>query len=405
MATDQSKADTHLPQQPGGASQVAEILNSVDATKLLRRLREYRLNGGRRTYQPTALWRAYLASFILNLSSTNDLIRRLQGDPALRLLCGFSTLPHRTTFNRFINRLSQHCDLVDACLTPLTEQLRELLPGLGEKVAVDSTPIISHSNPRKGSDPDASWTAKKDPKSNSEDGLVWYWGYKLHLVVDAVHHVPLAGYTTTAKRNDSPELPPLLDRTQDAYPWLKMKYVMADRGYDARSNYADVEERGGAMICPMRKKPNTDDQLHGVFTKDGTPTCMGMALMQYVRTDSEKGHLYRCPQSGCHLQTRKGVVYCQDDLWVSPKEEDNPRLHGPVRRNSAEWRQLYRLRQSVERVFKSMKQSRRLNAHCARGLARVALHASMSVLAYSATLLVQTLAGAERPRWMVRRVA
>ncbi len=129
-----------------------------------------------------------------------------------------------------------------------------------------------------------------------------------------------------------------------------------------------------------------------------------MALMQYVRTDPKKGHLYRCPQAGCHLQTRKGVVYCQDELWVSPKAEDNPRLHGPVRRNSAEWRQLYRLRQSVERVFKSMKQSRRLNGHCVRGLKRVALHAAMSVLAYSATLLVQTLAGAERPRWMVAKV-
>ena len=98
-------------------------------------------------------------------------------------------------------------------------------------------------------------------------------------------------------------------------------------------------------------------------------------------------------------------MYCQDELWVSPKEEGNPRLHGPVRRNSAEWRQLYGLRQSVERVFKSLKQSRRLNSHCVRGLKRVALHASMSVLAYSATLLVQTLAGAERPRWMVRKVA
>ena len=406
MATHQSKSGTPAAQPLGGGSHIAEILNSVDATRLLRRLREYRLNGGRRTYQPAALWRAYMLSFILNTRSTNELINRLKESAELRLMCGFSsTLPHRTTFSRFISRLSQHRDLVDACLAPLTSQLRELLPGLGEKVAVDSTPVISHSNPRRGSDPEASWTAKKDPKSNSKDGLVWYWGYKLHLVVDAVHHVPLAGYTTTAKRHDSPELPPLLDRTQQAYPWLEMKYVMADRGYDARSNYADVEERGGAMICPMRKKPNTDDQLHGVFTKDGTPTCMGMALMQYVRTDSEKGHLYRCPQAGCHLQTRKGVVYCQDDLWVSPKEEDNPRLHGPVRRDSGEWRQLYRLRMSVERVFKSMKQSRRLNAHCARGLARVALHASMSVLAYSATLLVQTLAGAERPRWMVAKVA
>ena len=147
MATNQSKAAHAFAQADTG---VVAILDSIDASKLLRRLNEYHLGGGPHTYRTISLWRAYLLSFVLNLTSTNALIRRLQDDPALRLLCGFSKLPHRTTFNRFINRLSQHRDLVDACLAPLTGQLRELLPGLGEKVAVDSTPVMSHSNPAKG---------------------------------------------------------------------------------------------------------------------------------------------------------------------------------------------------------------------------------------------------------------
>ena len=88
-------------------AQLAETLDAVDATKVLDRLRSYRPTG-RQGYPLRALWRSYLASFVLNLPSTNALIRRLQDDPALRALCGFTELPHRTTFNRFNSRLSHH---------------------------------------------------------------------------------------------------------------------------------------------------------------------------------------------------------------------------------------------------------------------------------------------------------
>ena len=64
------------------------------------------------------------------------------------------------------------------------------------------------------------------------------------------------------------------------------------------------------------------------------------------------------------------------------------------------------LRQAVERVFKSLKESRRLERHCVRGLKKVALHATMSVLAFQATALVHLEAGEQDElRWMVRKVA
>ena len=409
MAVFKPNLDTPAVQAPGFA-QLTEIINAVDATKIVRRLNEYRLEGGPRTYQIISFWRAYLASFALNLSSTNALIRRLRGDPALRLLCGFSgTVPHRTTFNRFITRLSRHHDLVADTIAPLTDDLRKMIPDLGKKVAVDSTDIHSHSVRRKlgkpSSDSEADWGVKN--KARAKDGTEWFWGYKLHFAVDAVHQVPLGGYVTPGNNNDSPHLPRILDIVQERHPWVSLNYVMADRGYDAQSNYRNVLKRDGTLICPLRRKPKSSDGglYDDVFTRDGTPTCVGMALMKYVRSDSKKGHLYRCPRAGCNLQNRKGVVYCQDEFWVNPLEEDNPRLHGPVRRDSAEWKQLYRLRYSVERVFKSMKESRRLDSHYVRGMAKVALHAVMSWMAYSATMLVKMLHDEEDVRWMVERVA
>ena len=125
--------------------------------------------------------------------------------------------------------------------------------------------------------------------------------------------------------------------------------------------------------------------------------------MEYVRSDPLKGHLYRCRRERCHLKDRKGVRYCADEVWEN--RSDNPRLFGPLAQKSPVWKALYRLRQAVERVFKGMKESRRLERHCVRGLRAISLHAVMSVLAFTATVLLQTLAGASEPRWMVRRVA
>ena len=383
-----------------------ETLDAIDPTELLDRLQSYRPTG-RQGYPLNALWRAYLLSFVLDLPSTNALIRRLHDDRKLRLLCGFSTLPHRTTFNRFIARLGHHRDLVEDCMAVLTARLRDLLPGLGEKVAVDSTTVRSHSNPHRRnrqtgqvSDPEASWTAKNS--AGGKDQKEWSWGYKFHLMADATYGIPLFGYTTTASRNDSPELPRLMDKATETLSWLNPRYVMADKGYDSRANHEATAGHDAVLVCPARRKANSA-LYEGIYTEKGVPTCIGMVEMDYVRSDPQKGHLYRCRREACHLETRKGVRYCADEVWENRR--DNPRLFGPLRQKSPKWKALYRLRQAVERVYKGMKESRRLERHCVRGLRDVSLHAAMSVLAFAATVLVQTLVGDVDQLWMVRRVA
>ena len=125
---------------------LAEIFATLDDSALLAKLQEYRPTG-RQGYPLKALWRAYVGSFVLNLPHTNALIRRLEDDDGFRLLCGFGTLPHRTTFNRFILRLSRHPDLVELCFAQLTGQIKALLPDLGKETAVDATTVRSHCAP------------------------------------------------------------------------------------------------------------------------------------------------------------------------------------------------------------------------------------------------------------------
>ena len=193
-----------------------------------------------------------------------------------------------------------------------------------------------------------------------------------------------------------------MTRATKTLPWLDSRYVVADKGYDSRAAHENVKAFGGVLVCPARR-PSHADLYEGIYTSEGVPTCLGMVEMDYVRSDPERGHLYRCPRGGCHLRGRKGVKYCADEFWEN--RSDNPRLFGPLRQKSQAWKDLYSKRQSVEQVNKSLKESRRLERHFVRGLSYMALHITMSVLAYSATVLVNLLAGEARPRWMVRKVA
>ena len=129
--------------------ELAAVFSSLVDAALLARLQDYRPTG-RPGYPLKALWRAYVASFILNLPHTNALIRRLEDESDFRYLCGFfGPLPHRTTINRFIQRLSHHVDLVEACFADLTHQLKTLIPELGAEVAIDSTTVRSHCSPNR----------------------------------------------------------------------------------------------------------------------------------------------------------------------------------------------------------------------------------------------------------------
>ena len=395
----------HYGRQPiAPQGELTEILSSLDDAALLARLCAYRWTG-RPGYPLQALWRAYVASFVLNLPHTNALIRRLEDDFSFRALCGFRELPHRTTFNRFIQRLSHHTDLVERCFAELTRQIRMLIPDLGTEVAVDSTTVRSHCSPHRKpiSDPEASWTAKNS--TQAKDGKKeWRHGYKVHMVADANYGLPLAHVVTTAKRNDSPVLPSMIAHAEALHDWFRPSVVVADRGYDAQSNHEYLWGKGILPIIHMRRKAG-DGLYEGIYTEQGIPTCIGMVPMEYVRSDPERGHLYRCRDEGCALaKVRHGTRYCDTEVWEDPQR--NIRLFGAIRRDGPEWKALYVKRQAIERVFKSMKESRRLERHCVKGMRQIALHAMMSALTYQATALARLRLGeGESMRWMVRKVA
>jgi len=78
----------------------------------------------------------------------------------------------------------------------------------------------------------------------------------------------------------------------------------------------------------------------------------------------------------------------QSDLGqTSPTITD--RFGYRVKRGTEEFAALYRKRAAVERVNSRLKDKRRLDSHCQRGLQKVNLHCTMAVIAMSAMALAK----------------
>ena len=411
MARTNNRQSLSETQFTGQAQEFAEILANLDDAALLNRLQAYR-RYGRTGYPPRALWRAYFCSFLLNLSSTNDLIRILRHRPDLRALCGFEDdeLPVRTTFNRFLNRLKLHVDLVEQISAGLVNKIREWLPDIGQQVAIDGTAVYAHSRGKGDretwSDQEADWGYKHSARSKN-DKAVLHFGYKVHMVADANHGLPLAHFTTAANASEMKLMPRYIEHAEELYDWFKPEVVIADKGYDSLWNHEWLNHKGIKPVIPLRRLPKGAGEWHdGIYTDEGAPTCVGQVPMTYVRTDPEQGYLYRC--TGCHLASKgKGASrFCNTENWENWRTTRNLRLVCAIRRGSEEWEETYSRRQHVERVFKGMKESRRLERHHVRGLAHVSLHAQMSALSFQATALANLQQGrTHEVRWMKKRVA
>ena len=127
--------------------------------------------------------------------------------------------------------------------------------------------------------------------------------------------------------------------------------------------------------------------------------------MKYVRTDPDTGHhLFRCQPQGCPLLGQGLVPNCQDQIWENP--QDNLRVIGVLPRSSRAWGRLYRMRMSIERVFRSLKHSRGLEGQCVRGIPKILLHSTVSVLTFLTTSMARIRNGhPDQMRQMTVKVA
>jgi len=365
------------------------VLDALPAEPLLHALEREHLRPGS-GYSPRVLWACLFAGIVYQIPTIAELRRHLASNPHLRLLCGLGSaaVPSPATFSRFLAQLTRHQPAVDALFTATVRALAAYLPDLGQSVAADSTDLHawSQGHRRHPADPDASWSAKGTKGPGKVRGeKYWWFGYKLHLLVDTTHELPTAFRVTTAKTADTKELVPLLDQQVHRLPATCLATVLADAGYDSTANCQSIVARGAVPVIPLNL--GGEKAPPGITNAQGTPLGpRGEPLVYWGRDGGVTK--WRCPAAlgklACDRYTGAKGTRCSLSAYglvlKLPLAQDW-RRHTPVPRETKKWKRLYRRRTAVERVFSRLKGHLLLDALRVRGTAKVAVRLSLSLLA------------------------
>ncbi len=345
-------------------------------------------------YDPIALFKAQLLIYLGEVKSDRKLAEALRYNGRLCLLCGFNFLktPSNGTFTNFRDRLGD--DVFYEILHNLIAQAIVLRVIRGGDTAIDSTHVWAYANryghktcqcqgkcdcPKSYADTDARWGAK------SKD--YFFFGYKVHLIVDAKSQLPLEVIVTSGEKADSPQAKPLLKGARQKHSQVKIETASMDSAYDDYENYRfAVKEAHVAPIIALnpRSGVNMQSLLSLNLAQDGSYRCSAGFKMVYCGRDAKRNRLkFRCPaamgRGECLFRAACSKSAYGRTIYLKP--DDDYRLIGPIPRGTALWEKKYDARTSVERAYSEEKGSHKLAALRVRGLARVKIHVYLALCA------------------------
>jgi len=346
-------------------------------------------------YDPISLLKAQLLIYLDEVSSDRKLAWALRYNARLCLLCGFNFLktPSNGTFSNFRERLGD--DTFHEILHRLIAQAIALKVIVGGGAAVDSTHLWAYSNrfgkktcsckgkcscPREYSDADANWGHKTKEYV--------FFGYKVHLIVDARSQLPLDVRVTPASEADGPYAKPLMQGAAEKHPDHKIDSVAMDSAYDAYENYRSaIQNIGAAPIIALNPRNGADALTVGsllLLSPQDKYTCPAGFPVVYWGKDPERGRLkFRCPAAlgkcQCLFQSTCSPSGYGRTFYLHPDRD--LRLIGPIPRGTALWREKYNARTSVERAYSEEKGSHHLASLRVRGLAKVKIHVYLALCA------------------------
>lgn len=220
----------------------------------------------------------------------------------------------------------------------------------------------------------ADWGAKRDSNGNQ---LTWF-GYKLHIAVDAKSECPVAIELTPASIADGDMAIPLIEKDyRNRKDRPKARYFVMDSGYDQSKIYETVRNTyGGQAIIPLN--PRNEKQPPAGFDFNGTPICSAGYKMVYWGDNK-----FRCPHVLGKVDCPFGSNWCSSSNYgmvVKTKIENDPRRFCNPHRDTKRWKQIYQKRTAVERAFSRLKEHFGLNNFKVQGFKKVYAHILLSCI-------------------------
>ncbi|MBC7341396.1 MAG: transposase [Clostridia bacterium] len=248
-------------------------------------------------------------------------------------------------------------------------------------------------------DIDADW-GQKVYRGKKEDGSPWekvfpWFGYKLHLVVDATYEIPVGFSVTKASAGEVKEAHRLLEEMAKKSPeaMKKCRYFLGDRGYDDGKLITKLwADYGIKPLIDIRnlwrdREENrlVSGQKNVVYNYKGQVYCHCQKTdkrpaMAYGGFEKDRGTLkYRCPAR--HYGTKcAGIEECRVKSGVRIPLKEDRRIFTPLVRSSYRWKSLYKKRTAVERVNSRLDRAFGFEQHYIRGLEKMQTRCTLALI-------------------------
>ncbi len=347
-------------------SELAGVLDSPEIGQLAAELQETRWTG-RPGYPIGAMIGMALAKSIYSIPTWTRTVALVREHAALReAVAGDGEVPSVYACYRFTAKLRKFAPMLDACLDRVTASLHAEMPAMGQDVAIDASDLPAYANGQRYlskngpererySDPDASWGHRSAVSTRKGGG---YYGYKVHAAVCTATGLPLAWTVETASAAETNFALGLIDAVCER--GFAPTTAIMDKGYDNGPIHDGCMDRGVSPVTALRKTERVKRGEHK------PPSCEH-GEWKFAGADfKRKATKWRCPTGECKPAS----------TWVAAD-----RLHPLIPRETARSRKLYRSRGAVEREFGRLKHEWALLPLRVRGIARVRLHADLTILA------------------------
>ena len=430
------------------------LVNEAIPDEPLMQTLEQERGNGRDEYPIRATWNSVLAGVVFQHTSVASLRRELRRNAELRQACGFNPLlgeaavPTDSAFSNFLEAVLRHEDEIRAMFHLLVDKLGVHLDDLGKFLAIDGKALPSfgkpHKNDEKDSDGqpeaanssaiadvadkevdhrgehDADWGVKsyrgKHADGTAWEKVVWWFGFELHLLVDANHELPVNYQVTKASAAESPLLLTIVEETEKLHPEVirNCQELSADKGYDSEKNNKDLYD--GYDIHPIIDKrsdwkdktdvtrplfPERADTV--VYDVRGNILCVcpvtgEQRAMACWGFEKERMTLkYRCPAAVYGLECKgmhlcPGAQTCYGKVVRIPIDRDR-RMFTPVARDSAAWERGYDRRTAVERVNSRIDRVLGFEQHTIRGLKKMEARVGIALVVLLSMALGRIQAG------------
>lgn len=367
-------------------------------------------------YPIRPMWNALFAGLVLGHETTAALIRELRRNAELRSVCGFDPLlearavPPDYVFSRFQKRLVEHREMVMEVFRRLVTRAAEALPDFGTHLAADGKAV--HSQRR--SDPEAAAGFKKD--TTALETIVAHWfGFKIHLLCDAVHELPVAFEVTAADEHESPHLVPLVEQAFEQQPLVAERALdlAADKGLDDGEDKRTIyEDHGVRPLIPPRDlwngeyKPLEERHHDTIYLSPAGQVCCRVrpfeaeserqfCAMEFCGHEPERGTIkFRCPAAAFGIECsnksscRSAVKDQGHGRTIRVPLDRDRRLLMPTPSGTNSFKKAYARRTSVERLFYRLDHMFGLEPPLkSTGLERAKLRVTLGLSAMVATAL------------------